>query len=231
MKWRIEMKKIMLVLAVMLMAGCSASKQTDSVDTEHTAQNSLDWAGVYEGVLPCADCEGIKTTLTLTYDGKFKLEEAYEDGNLTYIPQAMTGNIVWDKSRPVIHLSQNDEQRIYFVGEGYVKAYDIEGNPIESELNYTLNQIQVFEGDRVIKEIEVGPKLIPCQGVAPMQCLQVKHVGDKSWSLHYEAIEGFDYKPGFIYRLKIAEMERDDAPADRSTIIWKLVSVISKTRA
>lgn len=29
-------------------------------DPAHNSQNALDWDGEYEGVLPCADCEGIK---------------------------------------------------------------------------------------------------------------------------------------------------------------------------
>ena len=34
----------------------------------HNAENSLDIAGVYKGVLPCADCEGIETTIVLKDD-------------------------------------------------------------------------------------------------------------------------------------------------------------------
>ena len=39
----------------------------------HNSRNSLDWVGIYEGVLPCADCPGIKTRLTLNYDGSYRL--------------------------------------------------------------------------------------------------------------------------------------------------------------
>nr|WP_250850238.1 copper resistance protein NlpE N-terminal domain-containing protein [Acinetobacter sp. ANC 5378] len=30
-----------------------------------TVETSLDWAGEYKGVFPCADCEGIETDLEL----------------------------------------------------------------------------------------------------------------------------------------------------------------------
>ncbi|GGD94473.1 copper resistance protein NlpE [Planktosalinus lacus] len=30
-----------------------------------TSENSLDWHGTYQGILPCADCEGIQTEVTL----------------------------------------------------------------------------------------------------------------------------------------------------------------------
>ncbi len=48
------------------------AKQADM----HTSQNSLDWAGVYEGVLPCADCPGIQTRLTLSRDETYELVDA-----------------------------------------------------------------------------------------------------------------------------------------------------------
>ena len=31
----------------------------------HTTMNSLDWDGTYTGILPCADCKGIETNITL----------------------------------------------------------------------------------------------------------------------------------------------------------------------
>ena len=50
----------------------SAPLATKPVDL-HTRQNSLDWAGVYEGVLPCANCPGVRTRLTLQRDGSYQL--------------------------------------------------------------------------------------------------------------------------------------------------------------
>ena len=54
-------------LLLALLAGCagtqnagapSASKDGTAAPDLHSSQNALDWAGVYEGVLPCADCPG-----------------------------------------------------------------------------------------------------------------------------------------------------------------------------
>ena len=33
----------------------------DTVSASDNSQNSLDWEGTYKGIIPCADCEGIKT--------------------------------------------------------------------------------------------------------------------------------------------------------------------------
>ena len=40
-------------------------KKDSIVTTGDNSKTSVDWVGKYEGTLPCADCEGIKTTLTL----------------------------------------------------------------------------------------------------------------------------------------------------------------------
>ena len=67
---------IATLLTTCALAACSKSTQNAEVntatpeakvassaeiDSAHNAQNSLDWAGDYQGILPCADCEGINT--------------------------------------------------------------------------------------------------------------------------------------------------------------------------
>ena len=41
------------------------------------AQPDAQWIGRYYGVLPCASCEGIETTLILQEDGSYLLTETY----------------------------------------------------------------------------------------------------------------------------------------------------------
>ena len=138
-------KKLGLCFAIVgLLAGCAAN-------TTHTAKNSLSWGGVYQGVLPCADCEGIKTTLVLNYDGTFSLSEEYKKGLMTFLPQAVEGNIIWDEQNPsLIILGDNVTSRVYFVGENYIRAYGMDKQPIQSSLNYTLNQIEHFDANKVV---------------------------------------------------------------------------------
>ena len=42
-------------LTLAFLTACAPSRNAAPVDS-HTARDSLDWAGSYEGVLPCADC-------------------------------------------------------------------------------------------------------------------------------------------------------------------------------
>ncbi|MDO5523355.1 MAG: copper resistance protein NlpE [Bacteroidia bacterium] len=67
------------IIAVTLI-GCTNTKQrtTDSTAPDmHTSEMVLDYHGVYEGTLPCADCEGIKTQLTINDDNTYVLKSEY----------------------------------------------------------------------------------------------------------------------------------------------------------
>ncbi|MEV6280091.1 DUF4377 domain-containing protein [Nocardia sp. NPDC051832] len=77
-------------------------------------------------------------------------------------------------------------------------------------------------------EIDVADKEAPCTGVAPMQCLQVRTEPDGPWELHYFGIEGFDYQPGYTYRLLVEERPWVNPPADAPSRTWHLVRVITK---
>lgn len=74
---------------------------------------------------------------------------------------------------------------------------------------------------------------VPCTGVAPMNCLQIqkgKTLQDDQWEFFYDNIEGFDYQAGFLYKLlvKIEELERENVPADASSLKYTLVEVVEK---
>lgn len=73
---------------------------------------------------------------------------------------------------------------------------------------------------------------VACVGVAPMSCLQVKRgeqaTGD--WQNFYGGIEGFNYRPGDLYRLLVRETQLppEQVPADASSIRYELVEVIEQ---
>lgn len=66
-------------LAFLLMAascnGSSQKKQVAEVPQEEVA--SVEVFGTYEGTLPAADCEGIKTVLTVNSDSTYVLQSEY----------------------------------------------------------------------------------------------------------------------------------------------------------
>ncbi len=73
---------------------------------------------------------------------------------------------------------------------------------------------------------------VDCVGVGPMKCMLVKKTADINegeWQNFYDKIAGFDYEPGYIYKLSVKEEQRENVPADASSIKYTLVSVLEKT--
>ena len=57
-------------LTLAFLTACAPSR--NAAPSTATARDSLDWAGSYEGVLPCADCPGIRTRVTLSDNGRYE---------------------------------------------------------------------------------------------------------------------------------------------------------------
>ena len=91
----------------------------------------------------------------------------------------------------------------------------------------------ILKKDKVrTKTIWVNSQKVACEGVAPMQCLQVQESVELSteWNNFYSNINGFDYAPGYIYQLEITEtkLPKEEVPADGSSIRYDLVKTLKK---
>lgn len=108
-----------------------AKKEVDM----HNAENSLDLDGVYEGTLPCADCEGIKTTVNLNKDKTFTLSEEYLGKK---DPMKFSSKGKWVVNQNTITLQFDKElqdRRVqYKAGEGRIWLLDQEGKEITGAL-------------------------------------------------------------------------------------------------
>ena len=58
---------------------------------------------------------------------------------------------------------------------------------------------QSGEGEGEMKTLYVGPELVDCVGVAPMQCMQVKEDPNGEYQNFFSSIEGFTFEPGYTY--------------------------------
>ena len=79
----------------------------------------------------------------------------------------------------------------------------------------------------------VNSAKVPCDGVGGMHCLNVqkgKKLDFENWQNFYSSIEGFNYQPGYIYKLIVHEekISKENLPADTSSIKYKLVKVLEK---
>ncbi len=109
------------------------SAAPDFEGEEGTASVSLDWWGTYQGVVPCADCEGIATTLILNQDNTYVLRVSYlgkGDGNMTEV----SGPWRWKTGNIAILNGETFGPDQFFVSEGYVVQLDMEGNRITGDL-------------------------------------------------------------------------------------------------
>jgi len=73
----------------------------------------------------------------------------------------------------------------------------------------------------------------PCVGVAPTMCLQIQKSETQNpaaWESFHTSIMGFEYEPGYIYKLVVKERHLDptDLPADASSIEYSLVEILEK---
>lgn len=151
-----------LMAITLLLAACQTTKTTNSktADSAHNSRNSVDWAGSYQGTLPCADCPGIQTMLTLQEDGGYTLRTTYlERGDSVYTE---SGNFAWDENGGKITLDTDD--RKFQVGENRLFALDMEGNRITGKLadHYVLQKVDGSITDKYWKLVELnGQPVLP----------------------------------------------------------------------
>lgn len=103
------------------------SPESGWTDPDHNSRTSLDWSGTYRGNLPCSDCDGIQTSITLFENGDFTRDRTYQGK-----PSGMVsdnGTFSWDDGGGVITLHPVDgETDKYRVGENVLFQLDSQGD-------------------------------------------------------------------------------------------------------
>ncbi|GHU26927.1 lipoprotein [Betaproteobacteria bacterium] len=118
------------------------SQSNQVIDATHTSENSVNWAGVYEGTVPGAN-SNIHTLITLGYDKKYSATYRYVDkGNESFTE---SGTFRWNEAGNTIILDSKDLPPYYRVGEGHLTQMDMSGNPITGKHagSYVLKQTAV----------------------------------------------------------------------------------------
>lgn len=128
------MKRISPLALVLVLAACLPAPAPRSASTPtpaDTSQTALDWAGVYQGTLPCADCAGIETTLELRADGHYRLSETYLAKGKPFVTR---GTFAWQAGGGAIALDAAASHRRFWLGEGLIWHLDLEGKVISGAL-------------------------------------------------------------------------------------------------
>ena len=111
----------------------------------HTAENSLDWAGIYQGNMPCSNCDGIATTLTLNHNKTFVWQQTPTQNQQRLPTQVTTGRFDFDVKKPaLIHLATDNGKETFFVGEGFVQKHKQHVLPWFQSRSPRLNQVERF---------------------------------------------------------------------------------------
>lgn len=159
------------------LGGCTTMPDSAAAPgAAHNSRNSLDWAGTYRGVLPCADCEGIETIVTLKTDGTYSTTSRYlgRDG----ASFASEGNFTWNDDGSSISLSGEEPAR-YHVGENRLTRLALDGSRVTGPLadHYVLTKMSDTITEKYWKLVELRGQ--PVSGLEKEPHLILKTEGSR----------------------------------------------------
>jgi heat shock protein HslJ len=152
---------ITTILFCVFVASCNSPQKItkNNIPTGDNSMTAVDWTGTYQGILPYADCEGIKNQLVLNEDLTYHLKISYlgKEENI----YESNGNFTWDKSGSNITLD-NSEKQVYQVGENKLFRLDKSGNRIIGDLAnyYILNKEDLEITGTYWKLIQLNGKIV-----------------------------------------------------------------------
>ncbi|MDY0211629.1 MAG: copper resistance protein NlpE N-terminal domain-containing protein [Desulfuromonadaceae bacterium] len=161
-RWFSKSGKIWMVLSALLCCcACSVVGEKPSapitVDS-HASMSALDWAGTYTGTLPCADCSGIETVLTLTQAHTYVLHSRYLGGQTDGEEIVRSGVFEWSQDGCCVELlGLKGGRSQYQVGENKLFALDQTGVRIEGALTeaYTLTKNATISVEDLTAAVDV----------------------------------------------------------------------------
>lgn len=122
------MKKLALITIITTLSACSM-------------QSSKSVSGIYQGTLPCADCEKIQAKLILNHDKTYQYDTVYFKNKKRH-PFSEKGTYSWDAQKSnVIRLNHSGNLALQ-INADYVELCDSKGNVVASKNNYKLHKVQ-----------------------------------------------------------------------------------------
>lgn len=144
---------VILIITTLVFIACSGPRRINAnLPNEHTTQNSLDWAGVYSGSLPCADCGYIDTELVLNVDKTYTLSTIYGKKNVSH-PEIINGKFAWIEGQIKLEgIVEGTRPTMYKVEENQIRQLDMQGKEIKGDLaqQYVLKK----NGNRLVEDKE-----------------------------------------------------------------------------
>lgn len=133
-------KAIYLVLSVALAATLSnctnkqkQAEQTTEPEVVIVEDETPAYVGVYEGTLPCADCPGIKTVLTINADSTYRLTSEYLEKEDGFFEQQATYSLIHNGEVIEFFTPSTGEKFYYRILDGALAVSDEKGTVNEGE--------------------------------------------------------------------------------------------------
>ena len=104
----------------------SAPAAAPAAPAAPAAETSAKPVGTYKGLLPCASCEGIETTLTLKDDGSYDLTTLYV-GEKDAQPSTVSGQYRLSDDKTLVRLDDAGFNYVYFIGDNLLEMRDADG--------------------------------------------------------------------------------------------------------
>ena len=138
------MKKTLLsamaAFTLFALIGCNNRSEVDVIQPTQVAELKP-MQQSWRGILPCADCEGIETSLFLEKDGTWVMNERYQ--GVREEPSSFASYGSWARTADKLVLTDSQGEKSYYRAKGdALEMLDREGNPIESQFNYTLAPVK-----------------------------------------------------------------------------------------
>jgi uncharacterized lipoprotein NlpE involved in copper resistance len=100
------------------------------------------FAGLYAGMLPCADCAGIDTSIAFTPEGGYSMSETYQDADQSSFVTKGTWTVREDGKTLLLDPEDKEERDRWYeiVSMSELRALDMEGKAIDSTLDHSLRR-------------------------------------------------------------------------------------------
>ena len=139
------MNKILILATIifLIIIGCSSAPEFVPDPKSVTFLTN----GIWLGMLPCADCEGIDYQINLKNDYTFKQKSVYKGkSDEIFIDEGSWGFV----SASVIAVSGNEDYKMFLIQQDHLVMLDQDGNKIESSFE---ERYHLSKDDGTVKEI------------------------------------------------------------------------------
>jgi len=175
---------LIFTIVFLTVVSIASSENFGIIPQNDNSQNSPPWQGTYRGVLPCADCQGMETELTLNKNKTFDHITRHA-GKGNEATRAISGTFSWNKAGTIITLGgikKETQPTQYQAGENTLTQLDAAGIPHTGELanKYILQKGKPAVEEKFWKLITLyGSSISPETGDRKEHHLMLKAEGNR----------------------------------------------------